>query len=436
MAVETARAAPGRGPRDAWLGRLGGLLVAIIGVAALLADSGALAHPSWAWADAGLSAMAGVGFLALAGPTGGALYSGTCARLAARRGWPVWSLRAGVLVLAPALGAGVVIYALVALVSTLREPARRGEAIDWRSATGTGFLGLAFIVAVRAAGLRLGSDAELYSAALIGAGLPVFWSAAGVGPEIHDDGLRTTLGLVLAFGGAGLVLSSTGLFHQAERTIAGTAVALAVLAFVFGPRWLRTSRLLFAERARRERTQERAELADHLHDSVLQTLALIQRRSDDPAEVATLARHQERELRRWLREGPEAGELSASMSGALRLAAAEVEEAERVLIEVVTVGEAPLTPPLGALVAAAREAITNAVRHGAPPVSVFCRIGDAAVTVYVHDRGPGFELEEIPSDRRGVRDSIFGRLDRHGGSATIHVTPEVGCEVLLSLPLR
>lgn len=412
---------------------LGGLLIAAIGAGALLADTGVLNRASWAWADAGLSAAAGLAFLGLATPTGEALYAGTCSRLAAERGWPVWLVRAVVVGLAPVLGIGLGAYAVASLISTLRAPARRGAAVDWRTASGVGLLGLAWILGLRAAGVRLGSDGEMYSAALIASGLPLIWSAAGAGPEVHDDGLRTALGLTLAVGGAVLVLSGTGLFHQAERTVAGTALALTVLVFVAGPRWLRTSRLLYAERAQRARAQERAELADHLHDSVLQTLALIQRRNDDPAEVATLARRQERELRRWLLDGADTAELRSSLSGALTLAAAEVEETERVPIEVVTVGDAPLTPALSALVSAAREAMTNAVRHGALPVSVFCRADPDAVAVYVHDRGPGFELEDIPPDRRGVRESIFGRLDRHGGSATIRATPEVGCEVMLRM---
>jgi signal transduction histidine kinase len=412
---------------------LGGLLIAAIGAGALLADAGVLNRASWAWADAGMSAAAGLAFLALTGPPGEAVYAGTCARLASEYGWPVWLTRAVVVALAPVLGLGVAAYAVASLISIVRAPARRGVSVDWRTAAGVGLLGLAWIAGLRAAGVRFGSDEELYSAVLVASGLPLIWSAAGAGPDVQDDSLRTALGLILAGGGVMLVLSSTGLFHQAELTVVGTAIALAVLIFVAGPRWLRTSRLLYAERAQRERAQERAELADHLHDSVLQTLALIQRRNEDPAEVATLARRQERELRRWLVGGAGAGALRTSLSGALTLAAAEVEEAERVAIEVVTVGDAPLTPALSALVSAAREAMTNAVRHGGLPVSVFCRTDPDAVAVYVHDRGPGFELEDIPPDRRGVRESIFGRLDRHGGTATVRATPEVGCEVMLRM---
>ena len=327
--------------------RVGGALVCVGGLIELLADLGRIAPPSWTWAYAGISALAGIALLAVAADDEAhtTIYAGTCTCIGREPGGMACPVRGPTV--APVAGLGVALYGVASLLEALRHPGRPPRAIDWRRCAGMGLLGLAWILAVRAGGVRIGGDAELYSVLLIGAGLPLFWSAGGgrLAPvtdrEVSDPGMRTVIGLLLTLAGATLVLSTTGLFHQAQRTIAGTAIALAVLALVVGPRWRRTSRLLFEQRATLERAQDRADLADHLHDSVLQTLALIQRRSDDPAEVASLARRQERELRGWLLADPDAADLGASLSGSLRAAAAEIEDAERTRIEVVTVGDAP-----------------------------------------------------------------------------------------------
>jgi signal transduction histidine kinase len=423
--------------------RVGGVVVCASAALSFAAERHGISRQSFSWAGAGLSALAGVAFLAASADRltrDAPLYAGTCVSIAGALGWPLWVVRAIVVALAPVAGVGVALYDAGSLAAALTGSGRSGLPIDWRRSTGVALLGLAWLVAVRAAGLRVGGDGELYSVLLIGSGLPLFWGAtiarAGDASEEESATLRSWLGLLLALAGAGLVLGTTGLFHQAERTIAGTAIALAVLAFVVGPRWLRTTRLLLDERSARARAQERADLADHLHDSVLQTLALIQRRAGDSAEVASLARSQERELRSWLGRGPDAIGASRSLSGALHAAAAAVEDAERVAIEVVIVGDAALTEPLGAIVAATREAMTNAARHGSPPVSLFCRATDRDVVVYVHDRGQGFALDEIPPDRRGVRESIIARLARHGGTASVRVTEDAGCEVVLTMARR
>jgi signal transduction histidine kinase len=171
-----------------------------------------------------------------------------------------------------------------------------------------------------------------------------------------------------------------------------------------------------------------------VHDSVLQTLALIQSRADDPAEVRALARSQSRDLRARLfgQVDPDAQPLS--IAEALRAVAAEVEVAHRVKIDVVTVGDAPLDERSSALVAAAREALVNAVRHASDaPVSLFGEVDERRVAAYVRDRGPGFDLETVPSDRRGVTDSIVARMVRHGGHAAVRTAPGGGCEVELVL---
>ena len=237
--------------------------------------------------------------------------------------------------------------------------------------------------------------------------------------------------------------------EQPDVVLAALAVAVA-LSVIFAPFIARLAGELGEERRRRVREQERAEMAAHLHDSVLQTLALMQQRAEDPREVATLARRQERELRAWLAGRGRVGtaSITQTLAGALEAAAGEVEATHRVPVEVVAVGETALDERGEALVAAAREAMVNAAKHGGPePVRVFAEAEDGTLAVYaeaadgearvfVRDRGPGFDPAAIPPDRRGIRESIVGRMARHGGRATIHTTPGAGTEVELVLPVE
>jgi signal transduction histidine kinase len=210
------------------------------------------------------------------------------------------------------------------------------------------------------------------------------------------------------------------------------AVVVVVVAgaLILAPWWVRLVRGLTAERAERIRSQERAEMAAHLHDSVLQTLALMQRRAGDPREVASLARRQERELRAWLNGRREAG--AVTLASSLEAAAAEVEEAHGVAVDVVAVGDAPLDPRVEGLVAAAREALVNAAKFaGGAPISLYAEAEDGRMIVYVRDRGPGFDPGAVPADRRGLRESIVGRMARHGGRALVHTAPGEGTEIEL-----
>jgi signal transduction histidine kinase len=237
-------------------------------------------------------------------------------------------------------------------------------------------------------------------------------------------------GLLVAFASASL-LHMLGVLHSLGAALGAVAIIALMLSLLFGPWFMRMGRSLSFERAARIRGQERAELAAHLHDSVLQTLALIQKRAADPSVVAGLARRQERELRRWLLERPDpaAGE---SIAIALERAAAEVEERHQVPIEVVTVGDGPLDGGLEAVVQAAREAMTNAAKFaGSERIDLFAEVEPDRVEVYVRDRGVGFDPLAIPTDRRGVRDSIVARMQRHHGSAAVHSTPGEGTEVEL-----
>ena len=210
-------------------------------------------------------------------------------------------------------------------------------------------------------------------------------------------------------------------------------IVILALGLVLAPFWWRLGRNLAAERAERIRSQERAEMAAHIHDSVLQTLTLVQKRADDPRAVAQLARAQERELRGWLFTGDRAP-ASASLAAALEEAAAEVEDAHRVPIEVVAVGDAPVGDAANALVAAAREAMVNAAKFApdAGEVAVYAELAPERSQVFVRDRGGGFDPEAVPEDRRGVRESIIGRMERSGGSARIR-SSEAGTEVELTI---
>ena len=206
---------------------------------------------------------------------------------------------------------------------------------------------------------------------------------------------------------------------------------IVVLGVIFAPWIVRLARSLAEERAERIRSQERAEMAAHLHDSVLQTLALVQRRAAEPQEVAALARSQERELRAWLAGRPAPGQ-AARLAAALEGAAAEVEERHGVPVEVVSVGDTPLDARAEAVVAAAREAMTNAAKFGGgSTVDVYAESTGERIHVFVRDRGPGFDPAAVPADRRGVRESIVGRMDRHGGRARITSGAGSGTEVEL-----
>jgi signal transduction histidine kinase len=204
------------------------------------------------------------------------------------------------------------------------------------------------------------------------------------------------------------------------------------LSVIFAPLIARLIRSLSTERSERIRSQERAEMAAHLHDSVLQTLALMQKRADDPREVAALARRQERELRSWLSGRRAAAQNGRQLLSALEAAADEIEREHGVPIDVVAVGDAALGEAGEAAVAAAREAMLNASKFGGgSPIDVYAEVSEGRVQIFVRDRGPGFHTSAIPDDRRGVRESIVGRMERHGGRASIRAAEGGGTEVEL-----
>jgi len=256
-------------------------------------------------------------------------------------------------------------------------------------------------------------------------------------PSSRFGSYRGFFGLALVLGAAVLFLYINGAFSAARDAALAAVTVIVVAGLVLAPLWVRLGRNLGRERAERIRSQERAEVAAHLHDSVLQTLALMQKQSDDPRKVSTLARRQERELREWL-SGKTESERETSLASALEAVAAEVEERHGVPIDAVTVGDHLLNERGAALVAASREAMTNAVRHAgdAGTIRLYAEIFGDEAQVFIRDRGDGFDLESVPEDRRGVRDSILGRMERNGGSAKVRSGEGEGTEVELRMEMK
>jgi signal transduction histidine kinase len=329
---------------------------------------------------------------------------------------------------------------------------------------GAGLLVLAALLAVRATGLSWFSDALIWPLVLVIAGGALIWrtSQSSPGPAQQPEppvtahkpravaapepepaeraawaaGVvsRTGLGIVLILAAGAVFLSSTGTFGAVRDVLTVALVVAVALGLILAPFVVRLVRSLGDERSARIRSQERAEVAAHLHDSVLQTLALVQKRADDPRAVAALARSQERELRAWL-SGRSPGD-TKRLGAALEAAAGEVEHDHGVPVEVVVVGDREVDAGVQALVAAAREAMVNAAKHAGAdgaPISLYAEATDGRVEVFVRDRGRGFEPATVPADRRGIAESIVGRMARHGGRARIHSTPGEGTEVELTL---
>jgi signal transduction histidine kinase/phage shock protein PspC (stress-responsive transcriptional regulator) len=243
--------------------------------------------------------------------------------------------------------------------------------------------------------------------------------------------VRLAAGLALVVAGVLVMVSGSGSWEQTWLALLASVAVLGGVALVLLPWGLKFWKDLETERAGRVRETERAEIAAHLHDSVLQTLALIQRRAGSEQDVVRLARAQERELRAWLFS--DAAKESGLLADRIKSVAAEVEDSHGQAVDVVTVGDTEMTDRHEALVQAAREAMLNAARHGGGTVSVYLESTAGSTEVFIKDRGPGFDLDAVPEDRLGVKESIIGRMKRHGGSAAISSSSD-GTEVRLTLP--
>lgn len=388
----------------------------------------------------------------------GGLLGGVAAGLADHLRLPVFWVRVAFVVAAIANGFGIIVYlglwiwlpseaegtpdapGLDAASRQGRRPRPQRRIADYGVLVAFGAIAIGGLALV--AGLT-GTTLTVVPVVIGIAGLAMLWRQAD---EVQRERWTSTgpVGVVVGTGGwasylrllAGLVLLITAILAFVLRSggwrealVAAGAALLGIVGILFiaGPWLMRLSRDLADERAARARAQERADVAAHLHDSVLQTLAMIQRSAADPATVAKLARAQERDLRSWLFEAP--ASTADSIVAALREAAAEIEDSFGVPVEVVAVGDRSLPEEVMPVVLAAREAMANAAEHsGAAKVDVYCEVEGAAVEVFVRDRGRGFDPAVVPDDRAGVRNSIIGRMERHGGRATIRSGPE-GTEV-------
>jgi signal transduction histidine kinase/phage shock protein PspC (stress-responsive transcriptional regulator) len=246
--------------------------------------------------------------------------------------------------------------------------------------------------------------------------------------------IRLAVGLILIGTAITVFLVQSGRLSMVGDVLVALLLATIGIGVIAGPWVHRLTRDLSSERNERIRTQERADMAAHLHDSVLQTLALIQKQANDPRAVVRLARSQERDLRSWLYD--EKDQADQTLVAAAKRAAAEAEDRHGVPVEVVTVGDCDLTEGLSSMVRAASEAMVNAAKHsGAEKIDVFVEVDGDRVEMFVRDRGKGFDADGVPDDRLGLRHSVIGRMERHGGRADVRSSPGMGTEVRLEMDL-
>ena len=361
------------------------------------------------------------------------------------------TVRIAFVVLSFAAGFGVVVYLLAWLLAPEEaldpSTAPRARVLirpTLGQALGAGLLLAGVVLLLYLFGFWFG-DGLAWPVTLAAIGFAILWARSGderrsLRPldAVLASGVsvpRLVIGSLLIVGAMAVFLANSYSLAAAGPMLLAASVAIAGLGLVIGPWAWGMGRALIEERNTRVRTEARAEMAAHLHDSVLQTLALIQR-APESREMVTLARTQERELRSWL-YGRAPSLAGARLRDAVDATAGRIEREQQVKVEAIVVGDADLDERVSALVAAVGEATLNAARHsGATEVSVYVEVEEDAITAYVRDLGTGFDPATVASDRRGIADSIVGRLERHGGSAKITSRPGGGTEVAMRLPRR
>ncbi|MCO6004678.1 PspC domain-containing protein [Actinoallomurus purpureus] len=364
----------------------------------------------------------------------GRIVGGVCRGLAEHLGIDLVVVRVAFTVLVAA-GVGVIAYVALWLLVPQRIETRARR--DWPQMLAYGVL----VCALSAFTLSSATERQaLWPVVAGGVGVGLIWQQAD--PERRRRWVRNTRSLwIRSVVGAALVIAGLAAFliqniAHVGQVLLGSTIVLAGVGVIVTPWLLRMWHDLDDERRERIRSQERAEVAAHVHDSVLHTLTLIQRNAHDPKEVQRLARAQERDLRAWLYQ-PKA-DAEQALAAAVRKVSAEVEDRHGVPIEVVCVGDCPLDERLGAMLQAAREAMVNAAKYAGsenepPSVSVYAEVDGDDVMIFVRDRGRGFDLDAVPADRMGLRQSIIGRMERNGGKAEIRTAPGEGTEVRLEL---
>jgi signal transduction histidine kinase len=378
----------------------------------------------------------------LARPRSGRLLAGVAAGTAAHLRQDPMVVRVAFVVLATT-GIGVVMYGLLWLTMPVAAPGEEpapgtftlGAPTGKRQLLTLAVLGFACVVLVGQVA-QFSSGTFVLPLVLVAVGLAVIWRQLDTDRTLALPGVRWALagGAALAAGGVILLLATTGQLANARNGFAATLVILTGVVLATAPIWRRLLDSRAEERTARIRSEERAAVAAHLHDSVLQTLALIQRHAEDQQAVSRLARSQERELRAWLYD-PKVVREGGTWAGLVAGMVADVEADHAFLVDPVVVGDSPIDDALAALGAATREALVNAAKHsGAPAADLYTEVTPDRVSVYVRDRGKGFDPAEVPDDRRGLRDSVSGRLTRLGGTAVVRSAPGEGTEVELALP--
>ncbi|WP_443217884.1 ATP-binding protein [Saccharothrix sp. CCNWYY140] len=383
---------------------------------------------------------------------GGRVVAGVAGGVADHLGVDVFWVRAAFAALTALNGVGIVAYGLLWLFVPQRdaaEPERQSGSKERQQALGLVALGIgAAVVSGLLSGPISGWIVGPLAVALVGAA--VVWREAdeaqrrrwrdGAKSGLLGSGrsaiVRVLAGVALVAIGIGVLLVNSYGIDQLRFALLAVVATLGGVAVLTVPLWIKLINDLGEERRVRIRTEERAEIAAHLHDSVLQTLALIQKQSENPREVKRLARGQERQLREWLYgRNVEDNTQPTTLSAAIAKASGEVEDHFALTVQQVVVGDCELDPNLLALVQAAREAMVNAAKHaGVAEISVYGEVEPERVTVFVRDRGKGFDPDTVPEDRHGLADSIRGRMDRHGGEVRLRTTPGEGTEVQLYMP--
>ena len=385
-------------------------------------------------------------------PVRGRIVAGVSRGLAQHLHLPVWLVRSAFVVLALAGGIGVVLYAgLWAVLPLAPEP--DGDIDAERSRDVTRLLALAavtigIVLLLAAAGVDFFGGAVVpIVIALAGAALVwqqadddrrSDWSARAARAARETAGTTARAGrwrilagvALVALGVLALIVDRSGP-AAALQSLATALLLMLGIALVAFPWAYRRWQDQAEQRRALIRSEERAEIAAHVHDSVLQTLTLIQRNAADPDEVARLARTEERALRAWLYTP--AGDPDRTFAAALQREAAAVEADYGAALDVVIVGDVAIDASIEALLAASREAMVNAARHGGGAASVYSEVGDTGVDVFVRDRGTGFDPADVPPDRHGLRESVIGRMERNGGEATV-VSGPTGTEIRLRMP--
>lgn len=363
-------------------------------------------------------------------PQSGRVVAGVAAGLAQNLGVSALSARIALTALTLLGGVGAMAYAGLWIFTPALDdaPSTRRSPLSLMLV----FLALAGS-AVGVLGVSGASLSVAVPLAVVAVGAVLAWLA-------YDRGLNTPVGLVAVAAGAVLVIGGVVVAAVTWESGSGSAILATALTLVgFGalvvPLVLKLWRSLSQEQAAKAVSEERAEIAARLHDSVLQTLALIQKRAGDSREVTRLARAQERELRAWLFDAPSAA--PTTCFGALEAACGEVEDLFDMRVSAVTVGEdAELTEAAKLLIQAAREAMVNAGKHaGVDAVDVYAELLAGELSIFVRDRGVGFDVDAIPADRHGIRDSIRARVEGTGGRVRISSTPGEGTEVELAVAL-